>query len=250
MGRALFLLSLVVSIAALVECVGARRGAAGGPLFALVRERFGRFVPSPALGAAVLYGAFLAGAPLLAAVALGLVRVGPAPGAGLPALGVLLLLVPVRVAWAAAEELISRGALLPAVARRIGGAGAVAISALLFAWAHLERTGAFAPQAMTLVDIALDGVAFALVFLETRTLWAPTLLHAAKNIVVGLTGGSHVLPAGALLAIEPLRPSPWWGGPGQAGGLDLAAVALVVVWLLVRRAGGRRAADLAWVRGI
>ena len=81
----------------------------------------------------------------------------------------IMLLAPV------AEELVFRGILLPRLARtRLGGVGAVLVTAAFFAALHFA-----APAAMLL--IFLDGVFFGVARLRSNSLILPMLMHILGN---------------------------------------------------------------------
>ena len=84
--------------------------------------------------------------------------------------GIVVVLAP------AVEEFLFRGLLLHRLAERLGVPLAVGLSGLLFGLVHDEVLGH-----------TLFGVAAALLYLRTGSLWAPIILHAANNTVaVGL----------------------------------------------------------------
>ncbi|MBE0475667.1 MAG: CPBP family intramembrane metalloprotease [Coriobacteriia bacterium] len=88
--------------------------------------------------------------------------------------------VAVTVALAAvvapvAEEIVFRGVLVTALARKRSEATAFVVSAALFAALHFN--------AFTLVPIFMLGVALAWLFLRTRTLWIPIAAHSVFNLV-------------------------------------------------------------------
>jgi len=240
-------ISLVVGLLALIKSTLERRAAGRLPIADLIRERFGRLSLRQALlGLAI--GTSVVAAPFVLALSLGWVR--PVGAGDISASFLLLALgtVLIKLAWAAAEELIFRGAVLPQVARRTNGLVALAVSALLFAWGHLERTGTQSPDAVSLLVFALDGIGFALAYLATRSLWLPTLWHAAKNIWIWLlVGESTVQLTHGLLASVYTGPQFWLGAPNQAGSLDVAAAALAVV-LIAGWYWRALAPGLAWVK--
>jgi membrane protease YdiL (CAAX protease family) len=159
----------------------------------------------------------------------------------------LLATVVLKVLWAALEELVFRGAVLAQLTRlRVPRLGLVA-SALLFAFAHLSRSGDRAPTLASLTVLAADGLGFGIACLATRSLWMPTAWHAAKNLSVWLLLGQGTMQlAEGPLAARFVGPTFWVGAPQQAGAVDVgAAVAAVLVVLAVYR--GRIGPGLAWV---
>jgi membrane protease YdiL (CAAX protease family) len=76
------------------------------------------------------------------------------------------------------EEVLFRGFLLPGLARSpLGGAGAVLLSALLFALPHLQY------DLFDVSAVFVLGVVFGAVRLHTGSLWLPIALHAATNLL-------------------------------------------------------------------
>ena len=247
MSNLLSAVSLIVGLLALIMSTLERRAAGRLPIADLIRERFGRPpLGSLLLGLAIGTGVFLG--PY--ALSLGLGWFQPVWAGTLTGDFLLLAVatVLIKLAWAAAEELIFRGAVLPQVAKRTNGLVGLAISALLFAWGHLERGGANTPDVVSLLVFGLDGLGFALAYLATRSLWLPTLWHAAKNICIWLLLSQSTLQlTHGLFASVYSGPQFWLGAPNQAGWLDVAAAALAVLLLA---AWYRRpiAQGLTWVK--
>lgn len=109
---------------------------------------------------------------------------GGGPGAADLLLG--LLIGPV------VEELLFRGALLPVWARRMGWGRALILQALVFAVWHVNPLGSF-------VVALLAG----LLYMRTRSLWPPIMLHALTNALSGLPWRASGLadgPTGDLVA--------------------------------------------------
>lgn len=126
----------------------------------------------------------LAGA-LLAALAL----TGPAAGALSPELASLLATV---LCWPLAEECLFRGALQGALARRpalrvrrCGVSGAVLLTAVAFAAAHVPAHGAVHAAA-----VFAPGVAFGILRERTGGLAAPIVAHGLANGLWLLAGGA------------------------------------------------------------
>ena len=248
MSNLLSAVSLIVGLLALIKSTLERRAAGRLPIVDLIRERFGRPALQQALVGLVIGTAVITG-PFALALAFGWVQ--PVPTGDITSVFFLLALatVLIKLIWAAVEELIFRGAILPQAARLTNGLAGLAISALLFAWGHLERGGARTPDGVSLLVFALDGIGFGLAYLATRSLWLPTLWHAAKNVWIWLlVGQSTVQLTHGLLASVYSGPQFWLGTPNQAGWMDVAAAALAVVLIA---AWYRRpiAQGLTWVKG-
>jgi membrane protease YdiL (CAAX protease family) len=229
--------ALLAGLAALVRAVIAARRPGVGPLGSLVQKWFGAR-PSPgwwALGA--LAGlASVAVVPLVAVVG-GWGRIDPASALSgrwlaLAAAGVIL-----KAAFVVFEEIIFRGALVPAIRRWAPSYLAVAASGLVFAAAHGPR------PFLDLAILWVDGIGFGLAFTATGSLWLPVTWHLSKNLAVWLLFGRGTID----LVGGPLRTvyhGPAWlfgSGPG-AGWLDfivaLGIVGLMSVGLLVSKRQG------------
>jgi membrane protease YdiL (CAAX protease family) len=193
------------------------------------------------LGSLVILG------PVSLAAGLGWAHFQPAgdPVASAWLLG--LATVVIKVTWAAIEEVIFRGALLPQAARLTRGSVGLVVSAVVFAFGHLTRGGA-APDGLTLLVWFLDGLGFGMAFVATRTLWMSTAWHVAKNLWVWLLFSEGTLQlTGGLASATYVGPELWVGAPHQAGLLDVFASALAAAALAVmfrpQITGG-----LAWAR--
>jgi membrane protease YdiL (CAAX protease family) len=147
-------------------------------LFALRLRPLRAWLPTAAAGAAAfplidaLHKALVAllslEAPGGAAGASGALAAAGGPAARAMWVAVLVLCAPL---W---EELMFRGFLLPALARRAPPAAAVGLSALAFALVHFSREG-FLPL------LAL-GCVFGAAYARTGNLAAPVALHAGWNV--------------------------------------------------------------------
>jgi membrane protease YdiL (CAAX protease family) len=88
------------------------------------------------------------------------------------------------------EEFLFRGALLTRVARLLGTSWAVVLSSLLFGLWHIGTNTTYAGgsylagAAMGIASQAVFGVGIAFVFLRTRNLLAPTLIHIVADVNV------------------------------------------------------------------
>lgn len=76
------------------------------------------------------------------------------------------------------EEFLCRGYLLGSLQKCYGATRAVLLSSLFFGVLHV--------QPVAVVNAFLMGVVLGVVYLATRTLWAPILLHAANNALAYL----------------------------------------------------------------
>lgn len=100
------------------------------------------------------------------------------------------------------EEIVFRGAALPAFLRRLGPAWAVVLSSLLFGLIHVEWAGS--PSFYRVPFAFTIGMGLALLRLRTGSLWASLVAHATLN---GITffAAPHAAPtAGTLPEADPL----------------------------------------------
>jgi len=95
-------------------------------------------------------------------------------------LPVMLLLI--AVAPAIAEELIFRGLIGRGLIARWGMVGGIVLTTLLFAAVHLHPAHAFAVIPL--------GIAMHILYVATRSFWAPVLLHFANNAMATLAAKS------------------------------------------------------------
>jgi len=175
---------LFLSALALLQEVWSRRSQSGHPLIALIQDRFDWDGAEAGFGA--LAGLVSVFGAMLAAVAMGWARLGLNPQWTAAALGLGLANVLAIFAWAAMEELIFRGAVLPQLQRWLPWPLALTISAVIFMGAHMTSYSFSATLAAVWL---LDGLGFGIVYLGTRSLVASTLWHACKNLAVWVTGG-------------------------------------------------------------
>lgn len=231
-GLAFAFIAQFVGIMALVKSVWERRGPNRWPLAILVQERFR--APTWRWGLIGLFaGSLSIIGPLALAMLFGWAQIQP-NNAALSALSLWgLLTFGIKLVWAAVEELVVRGAILPQTAKFMNSILSLALSALLFAWAHLERTRGLTPTWLDLIVFGLDGVGFALAYLATRSLWPPTIWHAAKNIWIWLLFSESTLQfTSGLFQARYTGPVLWVGASRQSGLFDLLVVALILAGLL------------------
>lgn len=156
---------------------------------------------------------------------------GSDAGAAAYLIGAILILI-----QTASEEVFFRGWLMRAVERRGGVAAAVALSAILFSGFHVIGG---ARSLITLVNLLLGGVWFALLALRSGGLVAPVLAHfgwnAAEEMGMGLIPNPGTSGFGAFVDWD-LTGSPLWGGTVE--GLNasigmtcvLAALIVPLIW--------------------
>jgi len=247
-STSLFVFSSLIALAALVKSTLERRAPGHFPILDLIRERFIR--PRSAarsISLAILAGTAVVWLPLLLFLGAGWVQV--AWPTGFSAFGLLLgiLTIMLKFIWAAIEELIYRGAVMPQAARLIGGVEGLIFSALLFALGHFERRGAALPNGDSLVVLFLDGLGFGVAFLATRSLWIPTFWHASKNIWIWLLFGESTLQfTSGPFHIQYSGPVLWVGMPGQAGFIDVL-VTLIITSLAFWICRNELCSGLRWV---
>lgn len=123
------------------------------------------------------------------------------------------------------EEILFRGIVLRISERSLGAWGALALSSVIFALAHVPN------DSITLLGVfntLIAGVMFGAAYLATRRLWLTIGMHFAWNYisdgVMGLPTSGH--PARGLLQGQLTGPEWLTGG---AYGLEASAVTLVVL---------------------
>lgn len=216
----------LLAAAALVASTLERRNRSLLPIAGLIQDRF-RWQPGVGRCSllALAAGVGVVAMPLAALVSMGWARWEVTGSFTASQLGIAFATFGVIAGWAALEELIFRGALLPQVARRSNLMVAVLVSAVVFGLAHLGRS----PNLLTLSTLVLDGIGFAVAFVAARSLWPATLWHAAKNLCVWLLAGEGTLQfVPGPLRVTYLGPPLWVGGPHQAGMVDLLVTSILV----------------------
>jgi membrane protease YdiL (CAAX protease family) len=194
-----------------------------------------------------LRGFLLGGVLISLAIALAALS-GVAPGAPLAAAndptGGLLALAGVALillGWlvqGGAEEVLTRGFLLPIFGVRYGIPIAILVSSVLFSSLHLFNNYL---SGIALLNLALFGVFASLYALREGSLWGICALHASWNWVQGNLFGlpvSGTNSGASLLSLQLTGPDWWVGGAfGPEGGLAVTLVLLIgcVVLLLPRR---------------
>jgi len=183
------------------------------------------------LAGALLFGLGLA----LAAVTGNLHWKGFAPAG----VGQSLLWVGVTLAFyliqGPAEEVMSRGYLLPTLTARGGPWVGILLSSVLFAAGHMLNPNI---SALGVINLVLYGVLAALYALREEGLWGIFGFHSAWNWVQGSVAGLEV--SGANLSPAPLfslatdGPSWWAGGSfGPEGGLIITITTLLGIAALL-----------------
>jgi len=227
-------LSLFVSLAALIKTVVERRSPGSFPLLAFVRERFSTAalpISTHMLGLAAGSASILV--PFTLFIVLGWVRVQPSANFSIPILTLMVVTLAGRILWAALEELIYRGALLPQISKWSPAWFGIILSAALFAFSHLEGRSAN-PDGLSLAVFILDGIGFGLVFLASRSLLPALFWHAGKNICIWLLYSQSTLQfAPGIFHAEITGPALWTGSPGKAGLVDVIVTAAIVLAALV-----------------
>ncbi|MFN0138476.1 MAG: lysostaphin resistance A-like protein [Pyrinomonadaceae bacterium] len=144
---------------------------------------------------------------------------------------------------AASEEALFRGYLLQTFARSDLKWFGVAMTAVLFAFAHNQNPGA---NPLALANTLLAGVWFALAYFKTRDLWFPFGIHLAWNWLQGPVFGISVsgitgFAPDPLLRANDVGPA-WLTGAGYGieGGVA-CSIALILSLALIHYLPGFRA---------
>jgi membrane protease YdiL (CAAX protease family) len=134
-----------------------------------------------------------------------------------------------------AEEVMTRGYLLPALAARGGPWLGVAVSALIFAAGHLLNPNV---SLLSILNLFLYGIFAALYALREGGLWGVFGFHTAWNWVQGsvlgiAVSGANLSPA-PLLTLTTTGPDWWAGGAfGLEGGLAVTIGTLLGIVALL-----------------
>ena len=192
-----------------------------------------------ALMEGLMLGAVTIGAACAALLALGWLRIVPAPPGSsfVAAVAISVFLLPAALA----EEVVSRGYLLTAIRDGTGPWIAAAVTSLLFGMAHLRNPGA---TAESFINVTLAGVFLAGVRLVFDSLYAAWAAHAAWNWIMAVP--FHASVSGIPFDAPDYRTvsaGPVWatGGTwGPEGGVA-AAVGMLAGLLYLHRARRRRA---------
>jgi membrane protease YdiL (CAAX protease family) len=247
MSNILAAISLLVGLFALIRSTLERRAPNRLPIIDLVRDRFSGTQPNQVLiGLAI--GSIVLLVPVGVSASLGWVQSHPAGDIGGDFLLLSLATIAIKFVWAAIEELVFRGAILPQVSKFSNGWVGLVASSLFFAWGHLERGGVQSPNAFSLLVFSLDGIGFGIAFLSTRNLWMSTVWHSAKNIWIWLLFSQSTLQlTHGILRVNYFGPTLWVGAPDQAGILDVIISVLVIIILtaIYRR---QIAEGVEWIR--
>lgn len=102
-------------------------------------------------------------------------------GAQAGTLGMLFFALMVAVLAPIAEEILFRGMVYRALRNGIGIWGGAIVSGLLFGSLHIDSLGS--ERLLQVVPLAILGIAFALLYQWTGTLYAAIALHATNNSV-------------------------------------------------------------------
>ena len=139
------------------------------------------------------------------------------------------------------EEVATRGWLLTRIAARTNLPLAIGISSSLFGILHLGNSGV---TFTSLLNIVLDGVLAALLFIYTDSIWLVVAQHGTWNYVQGNLLGFQVSGTGADASIFSftMGSGPDWltGGAFGAEGSIITTLVLLVSVVIVYRLGERK----------
>jgi membrane protease YdiL (CAAX protease family) len=139
----------------------------------------------------------------------------------------------------AAEEVLCRGYILLAIARKNRVSVAVIFRSLIFAFMHSNNTGF---GVIPVINLFLFAVFEAIYFLKTENIWGISAIHTAWNFVQGCifgfgVSGESLMPS--LLRFSCSDATVISGGQfGPEGGLIVTAVTAVSIVLLLRKNSG------------
>ena len=157
----------------------------------------------------------------------------PASVLGIVLAGVILAVM------ALGEEVLFRGILLRAWEPRLGTAGAVGVTTVLFVLLHGGNPGAGIAGG---VGLALAGLLLGIAAVRTGSLWWPVGIHLGWNAAAGLPLG---LPVSGISLPSVLRWAPtegssglWGGGFGPEAGAGFHTALLVGIVIVSTKLGG------------
>ena len=152
----------------------------------------------------------------------------------------ILGLFPFWLLQGGTEEVATRGWLLTRIAARTNLPIAIAISSSLFGILHLGNAGV---TFLSLLNIILDGVLAALLFIYTDSIWLVVAQHGTWNYVQGNLLGFQVSGTGADASIFSftMGSGPDWltGGAFGAEGSIITTLVLLLSVVIVYRLGER-----------
>ena len=153
----------------------------------------------------------------------------------------ILGLFPFWLLQGGTEEVATRGWLLTRIAARTNLPIAIAISSSLFGILHLGNAGV---TFLSLLNIILDGVLAALLFIYTDSIWLVVAQHGTWNYVQGNLLGFQVSGTGADASIFSftMGSGPDWltGGAFGAEGSIITTLVLLLSLVIVYRLGERK----------
>ena len=148
---------------------------------------------------------------------------------GTAALGGVLIVLAGWVVQGGAEEIVTRGWILPVLGARYRPWVGLAVSSLIFAGMHIFNSNL---SVIAMVNLALFGVFAGLYAMREGSLWGISALHSVWNWVQGnifgfeVSGGSF--GGGTLLNLMETGPDWLTGGPfGPEGGLAVTIMLLI-----------------------
>lgn len=152
----------------------------------------------------------------------------------------ILGLFPFWLLQGGTEEVATRGWLLTRIAARTNLPLAIGISSSLFGILHLGNAGV---TFLSVLNIILDGVLAALLFIYTDSIWLVVAQHGTWNYVQGNLLGFQVSGTGADASIFSftMGPGPDWltGGAFGAEGSIITTLVLLLSLVIVYRLGER-----------
>ena len=153
----------------------------------------------------------------------------------------ILGLFPFWLLQGGTEEVATRGWLLTRIAARTNLPLAIAISSSLFGILHMGNAGV---TFLSVLNIILDGVLAALLFIYTDSIWLVVAQHGTWNYVQGNLLGFQVSGTGADASIFSftMGSGPDWltGGTFGAEGSIITTMVLLLSLVIVYRLGERK----------
>ncbi|MFV0557623.1 MAG: lysostaphin resistance A-like protein [Enterococcus sp.] len=192
------------------------------------KQQFGRrYLTGTAIGIAMMGSVFLIN------WALGAINVAVNPQVDWLMIGLLLLFFMVQ---GLTEEVVIRGYLMGTLEQKFGTVASILLSALVFAGIHSANPG------MTLfstVNLFLAGVAFAILYRATGSIWVAGAVHTMWNFFMGPIFGAEVsgLDLASVFKSDSVSTMTFFNGGsfGFEGGIVVTIVFLATTMIFLPR---------------
>ena len=151
--------------------------------------------------------------------------------------GQIIPFILVIIGWiiqGASEEIMMRGHMLPVLSIKWGALIAIVISSLYFSILHIFNSGI---NLISLVNLSLAGVLFAVYVFYDDSLWGACALHSSWNFVQGNIVGSKVsgldMNTGNIFLMTPKGNELLSGGAFGLEGSIITTIVLILVIIVI-----------------